>query len=174
RIFGTLTWREGGQSGPGTTTIEPGGAATIVSADPQNPVFAALTGRALVNEGTVTVDNGVLSAFGGASILNRGLFVVTGTSDLEGSGSALGFSGLFHNVGTLRKTGATDVPASMALDNDGTIEVLGGNLDATGLLNYSDVFNGAQRGAIVEGTYVMRGGSTLGVPGDVQVVAGDI
>jgi hypothetical protein len=174
RIFGTLTWRKGGQVGPGTTAIEPGGTATIVSADPLNPVYAALTGRALVNEGTVTVENGVLSAFGGASILNRGLFAVTGASDLVGSGSAGGFSGLFHNVGTLRKTGVGSVPAGIALDNDGTLEVLGGSLDAKGLLNYTREPSAGGSGAIVDGTYVVRAGSTLGVPGRVQVIAGHV
>ena len=175
RILGTLAWRDGGQmSGTGTTVIEPGAAATLASADPEDPAFASLEdSRSLVNAGTLTITNGNLDALDGASILNRGTMVLTGETQLDGASFGSGFSGLLHNTGTLRKTGASTVDVNLSLDNDGTIQVDAGTLNTTQLMNFtSDFFFGGPRGAIVGGNYLVKG--TLGVPADVEIVAGRI
>ncbi len=173
RVLGTLAWLDGGQmSGAGTTVIEPGGAATLSSPDPADPAFGSLEdSRSLVNAGTLTVTDANLEVFDGASILNRGTMVLTGETQLDGSSFGSGFSGLLHNTGTLRKTGAGAVEVEVALDNDGTIQVDAGALNASQLMNFtSDFFFGGPRGAIVGGSYLVKG--TLGVPGDVEIVAG--
>ena len=174
RVLGTLTWLQGDHRGGGTTLIETGGTATLQPADPTDHAFASIAdSRALINRGTFNVTDATLEAFDGGSITNRGTMVLGGDAALDGSGFGDGFSSLLHNVGTLRKTGATTISADIPIDNDGTIDVQGGKLDATQLQNFtSDFFFGGPRGAIVGGTYLLKG--KLGVPQGVEVIAGRI
>ena len=57
--------------------------------------------------------------------------------------------------------------AEVPLDNDGTLEVAGGTLEATGLRDFTGTFSGGRSG-LSNGTYVV-GAGTLVLPGPVEV-----
>ena len=165
---GTLAWRDGTLEGLGTTVIEAGGRA-LVGGDEFD--FAALReNRVLVNRGDVVVATGAqLSQSDGSSILNAGTLELQGTGAIEGDGFfGFGVATLLHNTGLVKKTGAGVAEADTAIDNDGTLEVLGGTLTARGLLNYS-----FEDDSLTGGSYVMRN-AALHVRGPVETSAARI
>ena len=156
-VAGTLAWEEGQQTGPGTTVIAPGGTATIGGA---NKYAALREDRALVNRGTLSLAGGTLFVAQGASVLNAAQMTVAGGSAIDGVGSGFGLDGLIHNTGTLRKTGTGTAVAEVPLDNDGTLEVAGGTLEATGLRDFTGTFSGGRSG-LSNGTYVVGAGTLV-------------
>ncbi|MGH2950018.1 MAG: hypothetical protein ACRDPC_27775, partial [Solirubrobacteraceae bacterium] len=170
RIAGTLAWADGDHEGPGTTVVEAGGTVAVGGDEFS---FASLAeSRALVNRGSVTVGEGGLFVGDGATVFNAGTLTLAGAAPLSGSGFGFGFGSLLHNTGTLRKTGAGTAEAELPIDNDGTIEVAGGVLETSRLLNLSTPF--ATSGTLTGGTYVVRPGTDLVLPAGLQANAARI
>ena len=110
----------------------------------------------------MTVEDAYLEVRDGASVLNRGTIELRGDSELEGYGFGDGFDAVVHNVGVLRKTGASAIDARVPVDNDGTVEVQAGSLELYELVNWTGIGYLGETG-IAGGEYVVRG--TLVVPG---------
>ena len=133
RVAGTLeVSKEGEQAGAGTTQIAPGGTLTV-----PDGATAMLTGdRVVVNQGAATVI-GRITVGQGSAIVNEATLTLSGTGKVDGTGGfGTGSSGLLYNAGTLTKAGAGEGQVAVSLDNDGTIDVDAGTLDARGLLGW--------------------------------------
>ncbi len=165
-VAGTLDWRSGTMTGSGTTDLAPGSTATIGGPDDELDLEA---GRRLVNRGTLTLAGGALVGYEGASILNTGTFTIAGPVEFAGYyvDTIFGYASLFHNTGTLAKTGADDVELDWALDNDGTVTASGGTLRVPGLLNLED------DGTLVGGALAARG-ATIALAEPVQTLGGHV
>jgi RHS repeat-associated protein len=128
RVSGTLAWtNESTMSGAGVTVIAPGGSATITTGGGK----AKVVKRAFVNEGSLSVNAGLLRLSEGAALENSG----TATVNLEEAGTqaiAVG-EGIvqpeIRNTGTIRKTGGTgNSRIQVNLTNFGTINAETGTL----------------------------------------------
>ena len=99
-VTGLLRWTGGSQSGPGTTTVQPGAR---IEADAQFSCSVNLTdGRMLDNRGTISILGGtVIFAFGSDRpvIDNRGRLELTGSAS-GGCANSHGISGdgLVNNI----------------------------------------------------------------------------
>ncbi len=107
------------------------------------------TGTVLTNQGTVAwlASSGALNVFGGAQIVNQGLWDAQGDDTLFNSS---GIASAFTNQGTLRKsggTGTTTIGTNNAFQfvNGGTIDVQTGTVRFNGASTFNDgsVFTGA-------------------------------
>ncbi len=148
-VNGRLTWTGGVMVGPGSTRVAAGARLDIAGAGAK-----ALSGRALVNAGTVTWTGGSLTAGDGAGIQNQpgALFDTQADASLAFSG---GTPALFTNAGTFRKsagTGTTSVTAGWSFQNSGSVEALAGTLDlGTALQNLDNVTH-----TLTGGTYRLQ------------------
>jgi hypothetical protein len=165
-LAGTLDWRSGTMTGSGTTEIAPGATGTIGGPNDELDLEA---GRRLVNRGALTLAGGALVGYEGASILNTGTFTIAGPVEFAGFyvDTIFGYASLFHNTGTLAKTGSDDVELDFALDNDGTVAASGGTLRLPGLLNLED------DGTLVGGTLAAHG-ATIALAEPVQTLGGHV
>lgn len=163
-VSGLLHWEfESTMSGSGSTVILPGATGAF-----EEVLVARLTGRRLVNEGTVTQTSlGQIRLFEGAEIQNTGTFTVNSESGINVE--ATGATNHFVNTGILRKTestGASNTKIEVPLENKGTVEAQKGNFRiAKGGSSGSEGKWVAAEGAAIEfreGSYSFTGGSVTG------------
>jgi RHS repeat-associated protein len=127
-VSGSLVWaNESTMSGSGATVIAPGGSASITTGGGKAKVIK----RAFVNEGSLSVNAGLLRLSEGSVFENKG----TATVNLEEAGTqaiAVGEGTVqpeIRNTGTLRKTGGTGTSRiQVNLTNFGTINAETGTL----------------------------------------------
>ncbi|MBX3402836.1 MAG: hypothetical protein KF699_05405, partial [Phycisphaeraceae bacterium] len=123
-IGGLLDWRAGQIQGPGGLTIQSGGELRM------NDLSFGDLGRSVVNHGTVSQDDALLTLLSGASLTNHGLWTVSGGGAINNSGAVP----MFTNTGTLRRVAGGPVETNFGATtngqvvNSGAIEVLDGML----------------------------------------------
>ncbi len=118
-----VTWNGGNFNATGTTTVDAG--ATLVIATTGAHDFDA---RALVNQGTVQWDAGVLRSGHGGSILNQGLWIDGAANQLYNVYG--GAAPVFTNAAgaTYRKTAAGTSTLQVPFQNSGHLDVQAGTL----------------------------------------------
>ena len=160
RVAGTLKWDSGEQVGPGSTELQPGATATV----PADGFAYLREDRSVINRGTIDVA-GTLYLYQGATLLNESALNLAGAGRIDGFDQyGSGFAGLVHNTGTLTKTGTDPSEASAPVDNDGTIELLGGTLELPSLLNWSGYGYFGTASGLTGGTFSVKAGSLI-IPG---------
>ena len=117
-----FTWTSGTMSGTGSTTLSPAAVATLTGSSSKT-----LTGRALINQGTVNWTDGAIAGTGTVTNQSGGVFNANATSSPT-------FSSIFTNQtgATLNQSGSGTTSISGTLDNLGTVNATGGTLDLTG------------------------------------------
>ncbi|MFN0136691.1 MAG: beta strand repeat-containing protein [Phycisphaerae bacterium] len=157
-----MNWSGASMLDSGTTTVEPA-ASLVVSGNNAK----AVSGRTIRNRGNAAITGtGTIAFVSGGSFLNEGtLDLLTGNALVYQGGAACQVS----NTGSISKKigSGTSQIANMPLKNSGSIEVLGGSLVATNLVQSG----GATRvtdGATLQCTQPMSlGGGTLSGSGQV-------
>ncbi len=124
-VTGTTNWTGGTLTGAGTTTAN--GALSIASTSTKT----IGGGRTLVNNGAATYSGGTITMNTPATIRNA----AGRTFDMQFDGAFNWSSGavvpLFENDGTFTKSGGTGTAnMHVAFDNDGTVSIQTGRLDA--------------------------------------------
>jgi hypothetical protein len=165
-VSGSFSWTGGTQSGPGTTAIASGGAATINS----STSALTLSGRTLNNSGAVTWsgtnalqlnDGAVWNDLSGSTFLASNNAAVTATSG----------TGTFGNAGTFTKSGGagtTSFASAVAFNNTGTVNVLSGTLALAAGTNSATVAVSSGATLNFTGSYTLT--STSGISGSGSVV----
>ncbi|MBX3404178.1 MAG: hypothetical protein KF699_12285, partial [Phycisphaeraceae bacterium] len=123
-IGAVFDWRNGPLQGPGNLMIESSGELRM------NDLSFGDLGRSVVNHGTVSQDDALLTLLSGASLTNHGLWTVSGGGAINNSGAVP----MFTNTGTLRRVTGGPVETNFGATtngqvvNSGAIEVLDGML----------------------------------------------
>ena len=147
RILGALDWRGGEESGPGTTVIEPGGERHDLPAGRRGHRLRLAGGQPRAGQqGNGHGTDSELAAFDGAAILNRGVIALTGAATSTAGRSGPASAGCCTTSARCARRATSTVSPAIPTDNDGTIEVSGGTLDATALLNSTEDFGDAAPG----------------------------
>jgi RHS repeat-associated protein len=108
----TFSWTGGWMEGTGTTVISSAITASIYN--------AGLSGRTLINKGTLTLSSGWLSLNNGARFENSGTFTVNVEGGEYGILHNSGVASLLVNTGTIRKTsGSGSTNIKVGLENLG-------------------------------------------------------
>lgn len=131
RVTSSMNWTGGTQSGPGTTTVPAGSAATLGGSGSKilrgGRTFNNSATVAVPGDGSLFIDNGaVFNNLAGAT------FDVQTDADLE---FFTGTPSTFNNDGTVRKSGGTDVTevdASLVFNSDGNLEIQSGTFRLRG------------------------------------------
>ena len=126
----TLNWYDGTFTGSGQLIIGSSGMLTVAKGSlPGKYFYTRGLDRALVNSGTVVLDdgNGFVTTTNGVITNEAG-----GAFDLESNGGLSG-SGSFDNIGTITAAPGSGAPVSLGvpLTNTGTLSVRSGTLDTT-------------------------------------------
>jgi RHS repeat-associated protein len=145
-VSGSMFEERGGMNGTGSTVIQSGASAAIGEAEG----FLDLEGRTLVNEGTMTLEKGLVSESGGAVLINSSTLIANGESGGGGLGGGTG--GSFINTGVLEKTAGTgNTEVSVYSENFGIINA------RTGSFRFAKGNATWASGSIVEGTIEVLG-----------------
>jgi hypothetical protein len=144
-----LNWTSGTMSGAGMTTVAAGGTLAISGSQPKN-----LTGRQLVNAGTVTCDSTggvVISSGGGASFVNQGTFMATGT-------------------------GTTEFSAGISFNNSGTVNLVTGTLllDGGGASSGSFSLSTGTMLTFAAGSFALNAGASFSGMGQLNIVGATV
>jgi hypothetical protein len=147
-IGGTLTWNGGTMSGTGNTVAK--GSTHITTSVSTGPT---LDGRTFINAGTVTwTSPNDIRANNGAIFDNLPGAVFDVQTDAS-FGNSSGFSPLFINEGTFRKSVGNGTNQVIEFTNTGTLDVETGSVFlAAGLTNFS-----SPTSTLIGGTYVVKG-----------------
>ncbi len=160
---------DGYLTGKGTFII-PKGALFVLPGTEIEPILGDAT--TLLNQGTIRMEGENDFIINGNAIVdNQSLFDVTSDADFSGSQIS---GGTFHNTGTLRKSGGSDVTSFNRwwdFQNDGgTIDVKSGTLQFSCNGTFSDGNYNADLGAKMEfitGTQVFQGTLSGAPAGDI-------
>jgi RHS repeat-associated protein len=175
-VTSSFAWTgESHMSGPGSTVVKPGAAASIAISGGNGWTF--LAGRSLVNEGTMTFSQGRMFLSEGAEIENAATFYDnTGGEILFEPKTGLQPSIL--NTGTFKRTaGTSTMGVNVPFTNTGNVEVQTGTIQLSAGGSGTGGSWSASAGAQVAfggGTFSLSGGSVSGaidVQGSANVTA---
>ena len=175
RIAGTLTWRDGGQLGPGTTVDRAGRRRHARLRRPPEPCLRRAHRQPLARQ------RGHRDGRQRRPVrLRRRLDPQPRPvrRDRRERSRGLRLRGRVLGAVPQRRHPAQDGrdrrPRGIALDNDGTIEVLGGNLDAFGLLNYTATSTAASAARSSTAATSCAPAARSACRARSQVIAGDV
>ena len=180
-VSGSFSWTGGAMTGTGKTVLEAGAAGSI---DPGSGSAVSLSGRDLVNRGTLTWSSGSVEGRSSAEIDNSGTLDANADSSggewwehglLKGDGSDV----WLHNTGTVKKaSGSVFTQIQFQMDNEGTVEVKTGQIILTGGNHGGTAeggsWAGVEGGGMVfnSGSYIL--GSDVGMSGSVFLTGGSV
>jgi RHS repeat-associated protein len=180
-VSGSFSWTGGAMTGTGKTVLEAGAAGSI---DPGSGSAVSLSGRDLVNRGTLTWSSGSVEGRSSAEIDNSGTF----DANADASGGEWSERGLLnsdgsdvwlHNTGTVKKaSGSVFTQIQFQMDNEGTVEVKTGQIILTGGNHGGTAeggsWAGVEGGGMVfnSGSYIL--GSGVGMSGSVFLTGGSV
>ncbi|MCW3056416.1 MAG: type 1 secretion C-terminal target domain subclass, partial [Solirubrobacterales bacterium] len=124
-----FTWSGGSQAGKGTTVLASGGALSLTTATTNTFLEAERTLK--VNSGaTATMSaNAILYLAESAQVQNAGTFNANGNETASAGIYANGGGGqLFHNTGTLTRSGTGAFRVTVPFENEGTVNIIKGVL----------------------------------------------
>ncbi|MGB3952953.1 MAG: hypothetical protein WBK99_07465, partial [Solirubrobacterales bacterium] len=181
-VSGRLTWTGGRMGGSGTTLVSPGAALQIAGTSSFPPVMSDT--RVLYNQGAGVWSSGSVLARGTSA--TQPAFVNSGSFEIAANGGFARWFGnenpRFVNTGSVTKTAAASSAIGWSLENDGSIDVQAGSLDAGPYAQTSDgevrfELRGTNPGAdfgrlSVGGTAKLSGRLTVATAGGFSPVAG--
>ncbi|MGQ0431661.1 MAG: hypothetical protein ACT452_04545 [Microthrixaceae bacterium] len=152
-------WLNGNLTGPGTTTVDPGG--TLDTGDGYYRYLYLRDGHRLVNRGTMRLGStsgyySMLSMDDGTTLDNEGMLELQREAYIQRSGGGASVPELISS-GTIDKTGGGTSYINVRLHNAGPVHVSSGDL------NLGSVVGGAGGG-----TFQVDAGQNLRFQGDVQ------
>ncbi len=151
-VSASLSWTGGTMSGSGSTVVLSGASGSMTGG-------GYLAGRELVNEGTTTLWNGMLSMSAGAQIRNSGVFKTDTASSWDGFrfSPETGSAPSILNTGTFEKaTGSEETEVEVNFENEGTIS------QRTGPLEFRQGTTTLADGSVLEGAISLAGASVVG------------
>jgi RHS repeat-associated protein len=180
-VSGSFSWTGGSMTGTGKTVLEAGAAGSI---NPGSGSSVMLSGRDLMNQGTLTWSTGSVEGRSSAEIDNGGTF----EADADASGGEWSERGLLngdgsdvwlHNTGTVKKVaGSLFTQIQFQMDNEGAVEAKTGQIILTGGNHGGTAEGGSwaglEGGGMVfnEGSYIL--GSDVEMSGSVFLTGGSV